>query len=91
MYHRSYIHSHLASAHSLASSHDLVDQEKLLGECWGDVEPLLFGAVVVVDLLFHWGDGAHGLDIYAHCYLVFVVFVFKEDDGFLDVVSTIFC
>ena len=51
----------LVAAHALSGPHDLVDEEQLLCEGGGDVEPLLFGAVVVVDLLLNGRDGPQAL------------------------------
>lgn len=53
----------LALPHALTRTHDLVNQQQLLGESGGDVEPLLLGTVVVVDLLLDGRNSAQGLNI----------------------------
>ncbi len=80
----------LAAAHSLSSPHDLINQQELLSESRGDVEPLLLGAVVVVNLLLDGGNSAQGLHVKTYCDLVLVVLVLQVDDGLLDIVSTVF-
>lgn len=64
-----------ASSHPFARTHHLVHQQELLGEGWGDVEPLLLGAVVVEDLLLYWGNVAHGLHVESDCDSVLVVLI----------------
>lgn len=53
----------LALPHALARTHDLVDEQQLLGEGGRDVQPLLLGTVVVVDLLLDGRDSAQRLDV----------------------------
>jgi hypothetical protein len=78
-----------SAAHALASPHNLIDQQELLGEGRGNMQPVLLGDVVVVDLLFYGGDCAQGDHVEPHCQLVLVVLVFQEDDGLLDVVAAV--
>ena len=61
-----------------------------MGESRRDVQPLLLGAVVVVDLFFDGRDGAQGLDVQANGNLVLVVLVLEVDNRFLDVVAAVF-
>ena len=44
--------------HALPGPHDFIDQQQLLGQGGSDVEPLLLGAVVVINLLFHGRDSS---------------------------------
>jgi hypothetical protein len=75
--------------HALPGPHDFIDQQQLLGQGGSDVEPLLLGAVVVVDLFLYGGNSAQGLQVQPHCHLALVVFVLQTDYGFLDVVSAV--
>lgn len=78
-----------AGAHALARSHDLVHEQKLLGEGGGNVQPILLGDVVVVDLLFDGRDGAQRGHVQSHRQLVLVVLVLQQDDRLLDVVAAV--
>lgn len=43
----------LAGAHALTRTHYLVNEQQLLSKSGGDVQPLLLGTVVVVDLFLN--------------------------------------
>jgi hypothetical protein len=44
--------------HALAGSHDLVNKQQLLSKGGSNVEPLLLGTIVVIDLLLDGGNCA---------------------------------
>ena len=79
-----------ACAHALSSSHDLVDQQQLLGQSWSDVQPILLGDVVVINLFLDGGNGSQGNEVESNGKLaVLVVFILQQNDAFLDIVATV--
>lgn len=77
-------------SHTFSCSHDFINQQQLLGKGWSDVKPVLLGAEVVIDLFLHWGNNIQCIHVQTHCHFLLEVFILQKDDGFLDIISTVF-
>ncbi len=75
--------------HVDAGSHDLVDEEELLGQNGGDVQELLLHTEVIQDAERFGLHDFHLVGVESHIDLVVLLVVQQHDDGFLHVISAV--